>query len=109
VTSNTNTDAGIYTIEVTGMLQNKQIISSTFTITINADPCITANVISTIPITTPQSYSIYLGAGKILGSTAWTQSVGTCPTIVYSIKNSDGTTDTSGIFSISGTDVLVNT
>jgi hypothetical protein len=61
VTSNTNTDAGIYTIKVTGMLQNKQIISATFTITINADPCVTANVISTLPITTPQSYSIYLG------------------------------------------------
>lgn len=47
----------------------------------------------------------------ILGSNSgWNKNLATCTTpIAYSILNSDGTTDNSGIFSISGSDIIVNT
>lgn len=77
----------MYTVVITGTLNNYQTDTITFTITIVANPCLDT-LINNLPITSPLNYDLKLGT-SILTSVTWIQTVVSCPTITYTLLNAD--------------------
>jgi hypothetical protein len=79
----------------------------TFTVNI-IDSCDLIDI-NTVALTSPQTYDIWQGSMKTLGSTLWTKTIASCPAIIYTFIDISTMTTPDAIFSNSGNSMTVNT